>query len=561
MTTYRFAKQVLILASIASSLAASPGAQAGQKACSTAFTPDVANGQKKRRPDLNAALLRAVDADNLAAAKSLLIAGANPNAKDQQGRTALMLATGKGAAAMVRLLLTHRAEPFLKDKDGRTALTVAVEKHNSALVKTLVSSVRPSEMLDDPASLPVMALAAFMQDLATVRELLRQGANPRSQECATALAMAATWGWDDGVAVLLKSGVDVNRPNPSSGTTILMMAAATSRPGQGKIVTALLDAGANIAARDAEGKTALMYAAEGASLEAMRVLLAHGADAAAKDRKGETAASIASATGADASTAMVALLQRSVSHTQDVGQRLELVAAEERGDAAALENLLSQGGDVNARDDAGETLLMKAAGQGRLGLVNLLLRHHADVGARKLDSWGFPALTIAAEAGHPDVVEALLNAGADPNVKSGGYTPLARAIMGHSKSGGAATLVVEGLLRHGADPNGKDDLGETELIQAATYGATDIARVLLDHGSKIDARGSDGNTALCWAVNNGWPDTVQLLVDRGADVNQPGADAERPMKIARERGAHLNAKGTADYRRIISTLKQAGAHE
>ncbi len=514
----------------------------------------------QRQAKLNALLLGAVRANNVRACTKLLAQRADANAQDAQGRTALMLAVEQKETEIVRLLLKQGARVLLKSQSGRTALADAVRTHDPRLLKILIASVPSGDFLSDPASLSVMALAAVMNDPSTVQELLRQGVNPKGEDCAIALAVAAEYGRHEVVGILLAAGTDVNYPLGPRGTTILMGASESPFPGQGKIVEALIKAGARISAQDAQGKTALMYAAASNSLETMQVLLAHGADATVKDKKGETAAQIPAPSGSH--QAIVALLARAVSGTQDIGKRRELVAAVEHNDAATLKDLLSKGGDVNARDDAGETLLMKGATQGQLDLVNILLKYKADVKAKSLDSSGYTALVRAAEAGHADVVKALLDAGADPNVKiNQGYTALARAGSGQFASEQGAIAVADVLLRHGADPNGKDDFGETELIQVATYGATGIAKLLLDHGSLINARDSAGNTALWRAANNGWPDMVDLLVQRGADVNIPGENGEKPLKVAYEQGAHLNAKGTEDYRRIVATLKKAGAQQ
>ena len=527
-------------------------------------------------PRLNAMLLAAVRTNNVRVCRKLLAQGADANAQDAQGRSALMLAVDQGDMGIVRLLLNQGAKVFLKSQSGRTALTDAVRKHDPLLVKTLIASVPSEEMLPDPASLPVMALAALMDDSSTVQELLRQeaspkGASPKDKDGTIALTMAAMYQRQEIVKILLAAGVNVNRPIRPDGSTVLMVASELPFPGESKIVEALIKAGAHIAAQDAQGKTALMHAAAGGSLETMQVLLAHGADAAVKDKKGEAAAQIAAASGNNEYQAMVALLERAVSGTQDIGKRIELVSAVEHGDVVSLQELLSGGADVTARDDAGETLLMKAAKRGQLNVVNILLKFKANAEARSLDYRHYTALARAAEAGHADVVEALLVAGADPNARiAQGYTALARAttagcivqigpkMFGDPASPQHASLVAQSLLRHGADPNGIYDDGETELDHAAQLGVTPVAAVLLDHGAKVNARNA-GGTALGWAVQNGWPETVDLLIARGADVNLPGEDGEKPLKVAYERGANLNAEGTMHYRRIIAALKKAGA--
>lgn len=87
-----------------------------------------------------------------------------------------------------------------------------------------------------------------------------------------------------------------------------------------------------------------------------------------------------------------------------------LHAAAQAGSYAALERLLSEGADVNARTSAGETPLMLAAARGRLDAIGLLIDRGADVNAAT--DAGNTALMFAAARGQVDAVRALIESGA-----------------------------------------------------------------------------------------------------------------------------------------------------
>jgi ankyrin repeat protein len=87
-----------------------------------------------------------------------------------------------------------------------------------------------------------------------------------------------------------------------------------------------------------------------------------------------------------------------------------LHTAAQAGPYAALERLLSEGADVNARSSAGETPLMLAAARGRLDVIGLLIDRGADVNA--VTDAGNTALMLAAARGQVDAARALMERGA-----------------------------------------------------------------------------------------------------------------------------------------------------
>src|SRR5205807_4891426 len=259
-----------------------------------------------------------------------------------------------------------------------------------------------SEDLGDENT-PLLFWAAFMDDTATTGALLSQGGSPKSKEAGEALLVAAGYGRAGVVKLLLDRGVNANVQFDGSDSP-LMGAVGPPSEIQTAIVKMLLDHGANVNARDREGWTVLMHAARNGNGEAVKLLLARGAEIEAKDNEGQTAATIAAQEGRGE---IVAILDRARTGTEDAGSRHELARAVEQGDIARVQALFAAGGDVNARDDDGQTLLMKATVQGQLDLVHLLLDHGARVDDTSLRE-GYSALFWAAEEGRTDVAVALI---------------------------------------------------------------------------------------------------------------------------------------------------------
>jgi ankyrin repeat protein len=232
---------------------------------------------------------------------------------------------------------------------------------------------------------------------------------------------------------------------------------------------------------------------------------------------------------------------------------LALVAADRHRGVAEL--LGSEEIDLDAEgDNYNTTLLMVAARRGHGDLVELLLNAGAEINAK--GHFGSTALMIAAEHGRKDMVELLLNAGADVHAKTEyGSTALTKAvehdqeeivellldrgadIHGKSKTGSTLLMLaiyrdvkfmVELLLKKGADVHEKDKDGSTALIVAAHLDRRDITGLLLDRGADVNARDKYGSTALIVAARLGHKKLAELLLDRGADIHakdEPGKTA------------------------------------
>ena len=197
-------------------------------------------------------MIYAVKKDRTDNIKVLLQAGAEANAVNSNGRTALMLAVLYGKSAeSIRALLAAGADVHVASKDGSTALMLA---------------------------------ALYGESAESVRLLLEAGAkaNAKSRSGVTALMHAA--GNPDKTRLLLAAGADPNAAD-KDGETALMRAADSDA----EAVRRLLAAGAAVNAADAQGESALMRAAKGKNLGAVTALLRAGADANLVDKHGYTA--------------------------------------------------------------------------------------------------------------------------------------------------------------------------------------------------------------------------------------------------------------------------------
>lgn len=235
----------------------------------------------------------------------LIEQGANVNAADEAGTTALMLAAGD--ADKVRLLVKHGAKVDVRSELGRTPLLIAATYvGNTETVKLLLQS--GAKVTDrDKFGETVLTSAAKRGDANVLEALITAGADIRASggfQGRSPLAWAAEEGSLEAIACLLKHGAGDDAKSLNSA---LFNAAVR---GPASAVRLLLEhkADAKIPSGFA-GYTPLMGAAysENLDTEVVTLLLEHGADVKAKAATGDTALSLARRRG---NTPIVELLER-----------------------------------------------------------------------------------------------------------------------------------------------------------------------------------------------------------------------------------------------------------
>ena len=192
------------------------------------------------------------DLKSLEEIKELLKKGADVNASNKYGDTALMIASEKGHMDVVKCLAECGVDVNASNKYGRTALMVA----------------------------------AIWGQIEVVKHLAELGADLEAKDGdgKTALMVAASLGKLDVVKCLAELGADLEAKD-GDGQTALMTAAIN---GQLDVVKYLTEQGADLNVQDKNGWTALIEAATLGNLDVVKCLTEQGADLDAKDKDGET---------------------------------------------------------------------------------------------------------------------------------------------------------------------------------------------------------------------------------------------------------------------------------
>ncbi|VVD04769.1 unnamed protein product [Leptidea sinapis] len=158
-------------------------------------------------------------------------------------------------------------------------------------------------------------------------------------------------------------------------------------------------------------------------------------------------------------------------------------------------------------------------------------------GINQQDAFMRTALHYAAEQGHTDVVNLLINSGSKLDVTAGdGLTPLHAAVIKNHIG------TVKLLLSAGSHVNYKTHEKMTALHFAASRGYLELVKILVSNGAQYEARDTNERTALYLASGRGHYDVVKYLISVGANVNGEeihGANVNACNIITGENALHI----------------------
>ncbi len=352
---------------------------------------------------------------------------------------------------------------------------------------------------------------------------------PEETDEGLGLILAARYGHENVVRILLNQGVDIDQQDDLGSTALIAVAGTPHTP----ILKLLLERGASLEPVTNDGTTALMNAAAMGRLDHVRMLLQAGAELDRRNEEGETA----------------------------------LVYAIRFGQADVVDYLLEQGADprLYSKEEVAAlgrmTPLMYAAEyagvlDGDPVIIRSLLKHGADPTLARGN--GETALSIARRKGYSEIAGILERRGARDEGPYAGLSAedaLLKAIRLNDVD------KVRELLETATDPNYRDPLtGITPLLAAAYHGNEEITRLLVKHGVEIDdvpwglreerinassvpvqerdlmRTAARGDTALITAIRRGHTPVALLLLKAGADPLQPNHLVETPGLFAARKG-------------------------
>ena len=447
----------------------------------------------------------------------------------------------------VRALIAGGADANATQGDGATALHWAAHHDDLDAANLLLDAGATASVANELGATPLW-LAAVNGSAPMIARLLEGGADPNAALAMgeTPLMTAARSGRVDAVELLLEAGADVNTAEHEGGQTALMWAVAQ---GHADVAQALIAGGANVDARTNVwhqlentagntnpsgnyemahgGSTPLLFAARQGDVETGRVLVAAGADVNDTSAAGTSVLVIAAHSGH--TPLGVYLLEQGADPNAAGAGYTALHGAVLRGEAPMVEALLDHGAEVDAAVEHGTP--------GRRFSADFSIRHQL-VGAN--------ALWMAAQYGEPEILHTLVEHGANPHWVSGGGSTALHAAMG--VPGNSAE-----------DRRNRTEIPFLDPEDEARQNI-EMARILLELGVDVNAVDGRGNTPLHMAVRRGFPSVVEFLAANGANLDAVNGNDQTAVALAESRLPIIGSNGLrTTHPEIAELLRRLGA--
>jgi ankyrin repeat protein len=497
------------------------------------------------------ALVKAVKADEQAAALALLDRRADPNAKSADGTTVLHWATRNNDVMLVDRLLRAGAKPNPENRYGVTPIALACESGSAAIVKRLIEA-GVSANATGPYGETALHTCAYTGNTAAARVLIAAGASidpGDSWRGQTPLMWAAAKGHPETMQALIEAGADINARStiilwerqrtdeprdkwlPPGGWTPLLLAA---RENCVKCIDVLAKARADLNVVDPQQHTALIIALINGHYDVAGSLIDHGADLNMQDEVGQTAlwAAVDAHTMPDSNRPSPIEMGDTLTSWDIVNKLVDKGAAVD----VPLRQRVPYRSKIDRGADgvlgAGTTPLLRAAKTGDAQVVKLLLAHGAN--ARASVGRGITAILLAANVGTSESDR-----------------------TGRRKTDADAIETMRLLMKAGADINGADGQGRTAAHGAALWGMTGVIRFLHENGVDLTRKDSKGltplQTALGLAGGFGFGGQAGVVREETAkalseltDVSLADARARAPKVAATPRAGAAQSDGTQD---------------
>jgi ankyrin repeat protein len=262
-----------------------------------------------------------------------------------------------------------------------------------------------------------------------------------------------------------------------------------------ELVKKLIDNGADVNEKDTRYWTPLHWAADAGSMQIAKLLIAKGAKIIVNDIYGLHPLKIAEIRG-----------HQNLANVLMVGTQNDISAAAVLGDINRVKTLLEEDPNrVNQKSTGDFTPLHSAVRAGHIQVVELLIDKGADINAKTI--FRMTPLQFAASQGYKDILELLVAKGARMDI-------YAASAIGDIER-------VKTFLTSNPDLINAPqewDKGYTPLHWAAYCGHTELVKVLIDKGANVNSA-ECGVTPLYWAVRYNNVPTVKLLFAEGAELN------------------------------------------
>ena len=481
----------------------------------------------------NLPLIHAIIARQFTIVGLLLVAQANPNLANGDGRNALVTAIQEGSKESISLLLMHGADTNLLDKnEERTPLAIVAEQGDHKLIRQLISyHASVDSQLGVVGRSPLYIAASKGHDQA-VKILIKHGASVNTLAKSTfqaPLHAAVSSGNIECVKTLLESKADVGITTPQNRTPLHLAIGHTKFEEISKI---LIANNANINCGDEEENTPLHLACEYNYFDTARVLLSHNPPASVciKNDKGLQPIHYAAKIGNEEILTLLVKSNANIHAIDNEGRNIFHHACLE-GNIETCSWIFGKDNTfLNSIDNNLKTPLHYAVMSGSTHLVLVLLNWRVNITLK--DIHGHSALYYALENNRFDLAECILEiigkirrpshkretiSFSKQIIDHQGRTPLHKIIS--LKIFDSIPILVD----KGANVNAVDSLGETPLLLSCKFGYIDAVQLLLNCNADPLITSGGGKNAIELSIHKEESDIVKLLLENTNIINSYNA--------------------------------------
>lgn len=469
------------------------------------------------------------------------------NERRPRGKTPLMIAAESGhTKGLEKLIRKAIVNLEVEDDEGRTALHLATMENRLLIVQRLLDKKANIEAMDGDKCTPLLH-AAKEGYIDVVTKLLDRGANINVEDKneRTPLLVAAKYGRREVVKKLLNSSANMESKDVNGWTALRLAAEANHY----EVVDDLLEERDFLTPKDVDGWEPLLWAAKNGRDKAVKLLFDKHPNISAliksADRELCSALSCAVTKGYVGVVKVMVEAGCELNHENSDGQTALYIAIQNNNESIA-QLLIRSGARLNQKDSSLQTALSLCAGLGRRAILEYLLDEQLGklVDVDSMDPEGQTPLLLAAKGGHKDSAVLLLShKNVEAKDRKWGQTPLSWAARnGHDN-------LVELLICGGAEIESTSSNGKTPLSWGAENGHTKVVGRLLEKMANAESEDVEKRTPFMWAARNGHEEVVKLLFKRVVNLDLADCSGQTSLSLASERG----------HEKVVTILLDGGA--
>lgn len=481
-------------------------------------------------------LTEAINKEDGMMIRFLLDNGASVNFINDSGRTVLQDVALEGNSRVFRILMAQNPDLNIKDNYGRTVIFDAVDGGNLDIIREVIHNVDDPNVTDDIGQ-TVLFEAALKEDDEMARFLISNGVNINHNDNnrQNVLFNAVVMGAEnlDFIEMLLKKGIKINQKDNDDKTIldellkILGILNDPYAPAEGKyklvapernylkLTSILMEHGLAIDRTDDHGKTVLFREIERKNYETIEFLLSSGANINARDKEGKAVLSDAIMEGVSNINMIDFLIDKGADIDQkDYNERTII--------DDLVEIILIQ---QNSKKPTSRRFYDIVDDEDYVGLLKRMLVHKPKINMPKKN--GKTIIYDVINYNNLELIKTLLNNGCDANIKDiKGDTPLSVLIdegvkikRPRDREFFLERLVF--LLKFRVDVNAVDKEGKTVFHKAIIANDIEVVEKLLTKKADLNIKDRQGRTALHHTQWKGNYKIARLLIASGASMNEP----------------------------------------